>query len=432
MSARPTLLILSYHFAPSPMVGAKRFSFLAREFTRLGFDVHVIAGAPRDTPHGGADHTLPLYGTVHRVPNPFALPRPGKGWWSRLVNAVFRRVLAPVGLEYFWARAAARKALDVARSLPRGVVIATSPPHAAQIAGGRVARRLGWPLILDYRDPWSAYDWPEWHRGGLTQWIAARIESRLVRASAARVLNTPSMREWFEECFDSAPGSGNHVVPNGFDAMPAREGPPADGPLRIVHAGEIYGSRSLLPLLAAAARLQARHPERAIRVTTFGALPAAERQRVHDAGLSGFVEERPRIPFAQLFAELQRAHVLLAIVSEHMTYSTPYKVYDYMASGRPILGLAPRDAALHELLADSGAGLAVDPQESQDVENALERLLFSGMRLDPVKLDRFHWHQLAQQYRQIIDQASLTTRAPEHDAAAGRPWSADTRPETHN
>ena len=43
MSTRPTLLIVSYYFAPSPLVGAKRFSFLTREFARLGFDVHVIS-----------------------------------------------------------------------------------------------------------------------------------------------------------------------------------------------------------------------------------------------------------------------------------------------------------------------------------------------------------------------------------------------------
>ncbi len=42
MNAKPTLLIVSYYFAPSPLVGAKRFSFLTREFVRLGYDVHVI------------------------------------------------------------------------------------------------------------------------------------------------------------------------------------------------------------------------------------------------------------------------------------------------------------------------------------------------------------------------------------------------------
>ena len=153
------------------------------------------------------------------------------------------------------------------------------------------------------------------------------------------MLNTPDMREWFEESFADAP------TPHGISwfrmaSMPCRPAtaPPTSGRIEIVHAGEIYGSRSLVPLLRAVDRLSARHPERPIHVTTYGALPAAEWQRIREAGLERFIEERPRIPFAALFAELQRAHVLLAVVSEHMTYSTPYKVYDYMAAGRPILG----------------------------------------------------------------------------------------------
>lgn len=415
MSARRTLLIVSYHFAPSPLVGAKRFSFLTREFTRLGYDVHVIAQELNDSVHGRADSSLPVHGTVHRVANPIPVPLEGKGLWSRLVSAVLRRILLPVGLEWFWARAATRKAMEVVRSLPRdaapGIVIATSPPHAAMIAGARIARRLGWPLILDYRDPWSAYDWPEWHRGGLSQWLAGRIESRLVRHSAARVLNTPNMREWFEECFAFVPVEHNHAVPNGFDAVPAPDPQPSrEGALRIVHAGDIYGSRSLVPLLRAVERLMARHPGREVRVTNYGPLPTAEWQRIRDAGLERFIEEFPRIPFTALFAELQRAHVLLAVVSEHMTYSTPYKVYDYMAAGRPILGLAPNDAALHGLLAESGAGIGVDPQDIENIDQALERLLFSEIRLDAARVDRFRWSNLALQYRAIIE--SVAEPAP--------------------
>ena len=80
------------------------------------------------------------------------------------------------------------------------------------------------------------------------------------------------------------------------------------------------------------------------------------------------LEVRPRIPFAALFAELQRAHLLLAVVGDHMLYSTPYKVYDYMAAGRPILGIAPRGAALFELLADSGAGDCIERDDAAGIE----------------------------------------------------------------
>jgi hypothetical protein len=418
MNTRPTLLIVSYHFAPSPLVGAKRFSFLTREFTRQGFDVHVVTNEIGESPHGREDHSLPVQGTVHRVANPLALPLKGEGWWPRLANGFLRRLLLPVGREYFWARAATRKALEVAGKLSPGVVIATSPPHAALIAGARAARLLRWPLVLDYRDPWSAYDWPQWHRGGLTQWLGRRIESRLVRRSAARVLNTPNMREWFEEGFPFAARDRNYVVPNGFDAVATGIAPASEGDLRIVHAGEVYGSRSLLPLLQAIARLSARRPSRPIRLTTFGALPAAEWQRIRSAGLESHVEEKPRIPFAALFSELQRAHLLLAVVSEHMTYSTPYKVYDYMAAGRPILALAPQDAALHELLAESGAGESVEPQDIDGIEQALERNLFGSPPANRARIERFRWVNLAQQYVAAIDAVTMTPATVTVDASS--------------
>jgi glycosyltransferase involved in cell wall biosynthesis len=421
MSKRPTLLIVSYHFAPSPLVGAKRFSFLSREFARLGFDVHIVSNGINESPHGKEDNSLPVYGTVHRVDAPFEVPLKGNGLLQRFANALLRRLLAPVGLEYFWARAATRTALAVARKLPRGIVIATSPPHAAMIAGARVARRLKWPLILDYRDPWSAYDWPQWHRGWLTQWLAARIEGRLVRQSAARVLNTPSMAEWFAESFAQAPADRNFTIPNGFDPAPLAETPPATGPLQIVHAGEIYGSRSLVPLLRAVQQLSRRHEARPIHVTTYGALPAAEWRRIREAGLESFIDERARIPFATLFAELQRAHVLLAVVSDHMTYSAPYKIYDYMAAGRPILALAPRDAALHDLLADSGAGRCVEPADIDGIEQALEKILFSDGPMARARIDRFRWANLAQDYVKVIDTAtgvSRTLSAPARAEAA--------------
>jgi hypothetical protein len=167
------------------------------------------------------------------------------------------------------------------------------------IAGKRIARRLRWPLILDYRDPWSAYDWPQWHRGWLAQWLGARIEARLVRASAARVLNTPNMRDWFEESFPGAEPARNFVVPNGFDAAPGTNSPPSTGPIEIMHAGEIYGSRSLLSLLRAVDRLNTRHPARPIQVINYGALPprngnAFARRASSSSSMSGRAFRSPR------------------------------------------------------------------------------------------------------------------------------------------
>jgi glycosyltransferase involved in cell wall biosynthesis len=403
MSSR-TLLIFSYHIAPSPAVGAKRFSFLAREFATLGYDVHVIANELDESPHGPPDASLPDTARVHRVCAPLDLPLRGRGFLSRKLNSLAHRVLAPLGVEYFWAGAAARKALDIARGLPPGVVIATSPPHAALIAGDRVARALGWPLIVDYRDPWSGYDWPAWRRGALTTSLARRAETPIVAASAARILNTPAMRAAFEKHFPHAASTRNFVIPNGFDSVPAGPSPPSDGPINVVHAGEIFTGRSLVPVLLAAKRLGAKLGGRPIRVTTYGALPAPEIARIREAGLTSLVDVRPRIPFQELFRELQAAHVLLAVVGDHMLYSTPYKVYDYMAAGRPILGLAPQGAALFGLLSESGAGVCVEPGDVDAIERTLEKMVASpASDAARARVERFRWSNLALQYQLAIE-----------------------------
>src|SRR6185295_4709302 len=194
------------------------------------------------------DTSLPQAGTVHRVAAPIKLPLAG-GWFASRVNSLARRLLAPVSLEYFWAGAATKLGVRIGRRLPRGIVIATNPPHAAAIAGARIARHLGWPFVLDYRDPWTANDWPKWRRSAIELACARPIERRLVRQSAARVLNTPAMLDYFERDFPQAPVERNFVIPNGFDAVTTTASPPDRGDIEIVHAGEIYTGRSLVPVL---------------------------------------------------------------------------------------------------------------------------------------------------------------------------------------
>jgi glycosyltransferase involved in cell wall biosynthesis len=408
MKSMRTLIIVSYWFAPSPAVGGKRFSFLARELARLGYDVHVITHASRDWLHFQSDASLPQHGQVHRCRERLQLPLAGKSLVHRAINALLRPLFAAVGWEFPWIRSAVRTALKVARDLPPegGVVIATYPAPAALMAGARIARQLGWPLVLDYRDPWSTHVWPRWRRGAVAQWVASKIERRMVRRSSARVLNTPAMRTSFEKFLPQADHSRNFVIPNGFEAVAGAPPPPAEGPVNVVHAGEIFTGRSLVPVLEAARRLLVRYPARPIRVVTYGDLPPVEMERISARDLGGFIEVRPRIPFAALFAELQQAHLLIAVVGDHMPYSTPYKVYDYMAAGRPILGLAPRGAALFELLADSGAGECCEREDVDAIEAALERLVQGKDAPLRARVDRFRWENLALQYRTVIESAA--------------------------
>ena len=366
MSTR-TLLIVSYYFAPSPPVGAKRFSFLAREFERQGYDVHVITNESRESTARARRHFAAArrHGASLRRAVRSAARGPQAGWLAPR-TPLLRRLLAPVGMRIFLGtRRHAQGARESRATYRGGMVIATSPPHAALIAGARIARRLGWPLIARLS---RSVERDTTGRAGvaapLAQWFARRIERRSWCGSArARAEHARRCATWFEKFFPRAPRGAEFRDPQWFRSGRQRLRRPSDGPMRHrARRRDLHGGRSLVPVLRAVARLRTAHPQRPIRLTTYGELPAAElaahpRRRaraVHRGAAAHSVRRAVRRIAARARAAGggRRAHALFDALQGVRLHG-----------GRPAHPrLAPRGAALFELLADSGAGVCVEAE----------------------------------------------------------------------
>jgi glycosyltransferase involved in cell wall biosynthesis len=63
---------------------------------------------------------------------------------------------------------------------------------------------------------------------------------------------------------------------------------------------------------------------------------------------------------------------------------------------------------LHELLADSDAGLCVEPADIDGIVQALETTLFSAAGPSRSRIDRFRWSNLAQEYVGAVNAATGT------------------------
>ncbi len=83
----------------------------------------------------------------------------------------------------------------------------------------------------------------------------------------------------------------------------------------------------------------------------------------------------PFQPYADLPALLSSADVLLVPLDvEKSQLSVPSKLYNFMAAGRPILGLADSSSEVAGLLASAGCGLCVPPQAPERIVEALIQL----------------------------------------------------------
>ena len=401
------VLLFSYHIAPSAAVGAKRYSFLVPELRRFGFEVHVISADPGDGllhNKGPVDPSLPTLSGIHRVRTAFKLPIAGDGIGIRLINSIARWACDPVDYEVPWIRPAIRAGLGAMHTAERGVVIATIPPRSAALAARRVAERLGWPLILDYRDPWSANAWRYRLRGQWSRRMARHLERACVAKSAALIMNTPEMKQQFIEHFPEVPTEKVWVIPNGLDPRECQRDVGAVDPAVLIHAGSVYNDRSIMPIVRALKVIAGRWRDLAPpRLVCFGTVCAHDRAAIAGEGLHNYVEFRPPVPRAQLLRLLAMAAGLVVVSGDDMAYSIPYKTYDYLLAGRPILAMSGNGTALQRLIKDSNLGIHVNPEDGNQVIHALERILTgSGWVRDETAVTAHSWSQLATQLAAVI------------------------------
>ena len=219
------------------------------------------------------------------------------------------------------------------------------------------------------------------------------------RQSAARIFITDEMRQSFEAHFPECRHDRNWVIPNGTDLIPTPEPPVRQG-RDIVHAGSLYGDRSLVSLLSALNVLIGRNPILAgTRVLVYGDVSATERQAVTAAGLGHLLEVRGRIS-----RRLREARALLVISGDQMAYSIPYKLYDYLAACKPILAVANKHSAVARFMREHPVGRCVDPADVTELGRALEQLLLGSERpvVDDQTISAYLWSALAEQYVQVL------------------------------
>lgn len=381
------LLALAYFFPPLGGGGCQRTLKLVRYLEPLGWTSTVVTS--RDPDYWILDPTL-----LEEVPPSTEVIRAGGVTSHRLLRLLSRGGLAierPQGRRdprWFrklrrlqswllipdgyrpWAREAERAA---ARRIQEGGVDAvwtTSSPESAHLAGLSLKRRFGIPWVADFRDPWVGrvtYRPP-------THWHDARhltLEREVVQAADRVTLVSEAMTSLYRQRYSETPADRFVTVPNGVDSDDWRRAdllpPPSDGEVArdrsrfvLLHAGQLAHRPTARTLLAAARRVIEADPRAASELTLrfLGGNEELTREEYEREGLGGVVEILPSRPHLQALASMRRAQGLLLLGhggdADALLYTG--KIYEYLTSGRPLLGiLDPGPAA--ELIRSADAGV---------------------------------------------------------------------------
>lgn len=321
----------------------------------------------------------------------------------------------------------AARATALAMAERPDVIVASSTPLTVALPALAARRLRGTPFVFEIRDPW-----PELPRamGGVPRPALAAMD--LIADAACRHANAVvALSEGMADTalLRGADPARVHVVPNGCDlhlfgphVVPWRPQQAQPWECLAVYAGAQGRANGLGTLLDAAAILRARGESRLrILLAGEGAETPALMARAAAEGLANvtFLGPLPRAAVGGLLAGSQVALHLLADVPEFAEWTSPNKIMDGLAAGRPVVTNQPGRAA--RILEDGPSGIAVPPGDAPALADALARLAH-----DPALRERMGTAARRQAVR-LWDRRLLAERfcaVVEATGAVGLPWVA--------
>jgi glycosyltransferase involved in cell wall biosynthesis len=373
------VLVVSQFFAPEMGAPAARFHDFGKLLIDRGHDITILTGFPSSPSGIVPDAYRGRLAMTETIDGITVL----RGWL--FASPKLSKLTKAAGFASFAASASLQAVL---RRVRPDVVVATSPPPTVGVPGMLLARRLGVPLVFDVRDIWpEAIAASGRLRSGALIRVLERLERALYAASSAVTVVTEGKRERLIE--KGVPPEKVHVIPNGVDLrrFEAQEGLPEPAwralgldPARftLLYAGIMNPPQGLDVLLDATARLRADAPAVAERfqlaLVGAGSERARLAERVRSEGLGDavrLVAEQPRDAIPPLLRSADAIAVTLRPRKD--AHTVPSKLYEAMASGRPVLVSA--DGAPNEILREAKAGLATPASDAAALAGSIRALL---------------------------------------------------------
>jgi glycosyltransferase involved in cell wall biosynthesis len=390
-----TVLLIAPYFPPMSVVGAKRPLTMVRHLPAFGWNPVVLTADPtREAVDPALAALVPPDVPVARM---YGKPAAGRDGTKRPHRARTRQLfgwdlgyLTPFD-RYLWDTPSALRAAHrlIASHRPKAIYV-SADPWSPLMAGLILHSRTGLPLIVDLRDPWSLNAAKMALRPPPTRWAVRAAEARVFRAAAKIVLNTEASLDAHRAAYAGRIAEERFtVIRNAFDPELYGPAPPPPGPtgvFEVMYFGHLRPSKNALLFLDGFRRFldAERLAPGEARLTTLGERTPEDNQRISELRLAPYTRSEPWIPWTESRVRLGRADLLLDLMSAEHQLQISGKLYDYFATGRPILSVTPNDET-GRILAETRAGVRV-PLEAGAIAGALSAALARkrmGQRFSP-------------------------------------------------
>jgi len=386
------VLIITYYWPPGGGAGVQRWLKFAKYLPLHGLEPVILTVDPEYAAYPVPDHSLekeiPVTLKVYKTPaqNFFRLfPRdkssiPAAGFAKgsdysckgKLLKFVRGNFLIP-DPRRGWNRFAFRKALGLIREENISTIITTSPPHSTQLIGLRLKKKLPdikW--IADLRDPWTdIYYYREFYPLWLSRKIDSGYEKRVLRSADGIITVGESLGELFEL---KVPGTKEKtgIIYNGFDQEDfSGISPGVPEIFTISYIGTLSDAYPVSGLLNV---LKVFHENgRNFKLRFIGAVSEKQKEKIRISLPPSHTEVIPYVNHQEAVRYMLESTILLLIIPDHPGNKCIItgKLFEYLASGKPVICLGPTDGDAAEILKKTGHGAAFSYDDKENISRYL-------------------------------------------------------------
>jgi len=373
------VLFVTYYFPPSGGPGVQRSLKFAKYLPAFGWEPTVLTVHPKSASYPNLDMKM-----LEEIPPGLSVERTGawdpyalyarllgrkkeetigvafiggehESWKQRLAKWVRANLFLP-DARVGWVPFAIRRGMELLQRERFDVILTSGPPQSVHLIGRALARRSGLPWCADFRDPWTDISYyRELPLTPLARQIDAALERSVLREADRVIAVSPSLRRMLARKTQT-PIS---VIMNGFDEADFKgDEVRKQEKFVISHVGNLAASQNPDALWKALRQMREQGLIPDLRLLMVGNVDAAVRKEIAGHGLEDILEYVPYVPHDEAVAYMRGASLLLLCINQvpDAACIMTGKLFEYLASGRPVLGIGPPEGDAAAVLDETGAG----------------------------------------------------------------------------
>lgn len=393
------VLIIAYYWPPSGGSGVQRWLKFVKYLPQFGWKPYVFTpenpSAPvtdpsllKDVPAEAVVVKLPIwepyeaFGKLSKLfsgnknsPVQGGSVNQGSSLFSKLSIWVRGNFFIPDPRK-FWVRPAVKFLRDYLEANNIETIVTTGPPHSMHMIGLKLKKQkpsLRW--IVDMRDPWSEWGFLDSIQAGTRAKAKHKKLEHEVLTTADEVI---TITPFYVRQFERLSGRNVNLVTNGFDEEDFKNFKIVRSDKFLIrHVGIVNEKCDPRPFMnAVVAWCDENHAIRnTIEIEFVGQV---------NSGFRNFVESNPTlsqitrfadtVPHEKLMNIYASSAVLLLILTGYKDAEgyMPGKLFEYLATGLPVLGVGPVAGDAADLMLRAKAGEMVESTDEQKMIDILQ------------------------------------------------------------